>query len=268
MLILLYNNVEKIKSNDRTKELEQRILSEGLRELHIEGADSFAASMIRHSADGKPFLPDYPGFHFNFSHSGSLLACAFSEREIGLDLQAHEHVSSGRWENISKRFFTAEEYEALRAAPERQTQAGLFFRLWTLKEAYLKYIGCGLRGEMNSFLPVPLPVASLPGTGFPDPVLSDELLSGASLDEPSLSAVPISVEKNHTEYFPASETGLPDSKDTVSPFYRGRVRILKEKNLLTPASCALLPAPSGYSMAVCAKELPETFCVRLCRGFP
>lgn len=98
------------------------------------------------TAEGKPFMEHLPGFHFNISHSGKWLVCATHTAPVGIDieqvapldiLQYREHLSVA-------------EYYALRALPTTE-QLHHFYRLWTLKESYLKQTGMGLSTPMNSF---------------------------------------------------------------------------------------------------------------------
>ena len=83
------------------------------------------------SQNGKP-LCDLP-LHFNCSHSGDYVACAVSAREIGIDLERIRPVH-----DRLLRTLTPEEAAWLRAQPEQNTA---FFRLWTMKESWLKCHG-------------------------------------------------------------------------------------------------------------------------------
>lgn len=89
---------------------------------------------------GKPYLPDYPAFHFSLSHSGNLVVCAVSSVPIGVDLERERPVRPG----IAARWFTPEEQNLLASDPSA------FFDLWMAKEAVLKEIGCGLCGELKN----------------------------------------------------------------------------------------------------------------------
>ena len=76
---------------------------------------------------GKPLLDGVPLF-FNVTHSGSITAAVFGERECGIDA---EERKPRKTETIEKRLTAAERQED-------------FFRLWTAKEAYVKYKGASL----------------------------------------------------------------------------------------------------------------------------
>lgn len=89
---------------------------------------------------GKPYLREYPLF-FNLSHSGEYVACAVSDREIGVDIQK---CSDTNVMGIAKRFFSEEECRALAACETGEERQQSFFRLWVRKEAYGKLLGKGI----------------------------------------------------------------------------------------------------------------------------
>ena len=97
---------------------------------------------------GKPYLADFPDFHFSISHSGSYAVCAVSEDgEVGVDIQKIKKASV----NLAKRFFTQAEHHQLALLPEGNEQDQLFAILWTMKESYLKLTGKGMQVELSSF---------------------------------------------------------------------------------------------------------------------
>lgn len=96
-------------------------------------------------AFGKPDLagPALAGdITFNLSHSGSWVLCALARgRRVGVDV---EHEREGmEYVGLAERFFCPREIHLLAAGPEAETRR-LFFKYWTLKEAYLKAEGSGL----------------------------------------------------------------------------------------------------------------------------
>ena len=115
--------------------------------------------------NGKPFLPEYPGFHFSLAHSGAWAVCAVSEYPLGVDIEQVRELRRG----IAERFFSPEECALLEGGGD-----AAFFALWTLKEAAVKASGEGLaRGlsharvtmaetpviELEHFRAFPLPFA-------------------------------------------------------------------------------------------------------------
>ncbi|MDJ0682158.1 MAG: 4'-phosphopantetheinyl transferase superfamily protein [Xenococcaceae cyanobacterium MO_167.B52] len=85
---------------------------------------------------------------FNISHSEDLALYSFNYgQQIGIDLEyLRENVD---YENIAKRFFCDSELELItNCIPEQRQQR--FYQLWTAKEAYLKAIGKGLGGGLQT----------------------------------------------------------------------------------------------------------------------
>lgn len=83
--------------------------------------------------NGKP-LTSLP-LHFNCSHSGGFVVCAVGERELGVDLERIRPVRSRL-----ERALTASERQWLASLPPPERDEG-FFRLWTLKESWIKCRG-------------------------------------------------------------------------------------------------------------------------------
>ena len=84
---------------------------------------------------GKPRTTD--GRCFNLSHSGDWAILALSDHEIGCDIELFHRVDALR---LGKTVFTERELDLIRQSPDR---LGVFYRLWTRKEALLKCIGDG-----------------------------------------------------------------------------------------------------------------------------
>jgi len=101
---------------------------------------------FEYSENSKPGLRFYQNIHFNISHSGEWVVCAFSALPVGIDVEKIRKVNF----NIAKRFFSEEEVNQLFSL-STQKQVDFFFDLWTIKESYLKAIGTGLTRSLNSF---------------------------------------------------------------------------------------------------------------------
>ena len=102
---------------------------------------------IAYGKEGKPYLEGAEFFFFNLSHSGEYAVCAVSEKEIGCDV---ERLSECRM-TLAKRFFSTSEYERLLALETEEEKRELFYRLWTLKESFIKAVGKGLYLPLASF---------------------------------------------------------------------------------------------------------------------
>lgn len=99
-----------------------------------------------YSEYGKPYLKGKKNLYFNISHSRNYVVCAFSNQEVGIDIQVHRKEKG----NLVKRFFPPEDQELM----ERLVKAGgdpekIFFRMWAVKEAYMKLTGEGLRQGLD-----------------------------------------------------------------------------------------------------------------------
>lgn len=97
--------------------------------------------------NGKPYFKSLSQVYFNASHSGNCAVCTFADEEIGCDIEKSDIVNL----EIAKRFFAKSECNHILSAKTESEQSERFFRLWTLKESYLKYMGKGLPGGLNSF---------------------------------------------------------------------------------------------------------------------
>ena len=118
------------------------LLRKALNDLGFDAVPDLA-----YGAHGKPYFPDLPELHFNLSHSGTKVLCAVSDRSIGCDA---EKIGSYN-EKLVRRFFHPEECTLLLSAPDASAQTELFYRLWTLKESFLKATGLGLSLPLDSF---------------------------------------------------------------------------------------------------------------------
>lgn len=117
------------------------LLREALKPLKIAYT---AETPIVRGAYGKPSFEEHPGVHFNLSHAKGIAACIVSGRECGIDCESVREFRP----NVMKRAFTEAERELVLSAPKDERDL-MFFRLWTLKEAYIKMIGKGLSFPLN-----------------------------------------------------------------------------------------------------------------------
>ena len=92
------------------------------------------------TAAGKPECVGGP--HVSISHSGELVVCAVSDAPVGVDVETRPPRDV---EAVAERYFTAAEARWIATDPSSR-----FPMLWVLKEAYLKALGVGLAGGLDS----------------------------------------------------------------------------------------------------------------------
>lgn len=101
---------------------------------------------------GRPYISGPPSperLHFSLSHTDGFVACAVSSCErVGVDVEATDRPVSHL--EIARTFFSPAEHADLISLPPEQ-QRDRFFDLWTLKEAYAKARGLGLRLPLDEF---------------------------------------------------------------------------------------------------------------------
>jgi 4'-phosphopantetheinyl transferase len=100
---------------------------------------------FRYTKLGKPELADesnHSGITFNLAHAGDQIVLAVATyRRVGIDVEQEQHIPNLL--DIARiNFCPAEANLLLRTDPERRLH--LFYKYWTLKEAYLKADGVGL----------------------------------------------------------------------------------------------------------------------------
>ena len=103
------------------------------------------AMQLSEDSFGKPKVTNYKDIHFNISHSGSWVVCAVDDVPVGIDVELIKPIDIG----IAKRFYSREEYIKLMMLNEEERME-YFYKLWTLKESYIKAIGRGLLIDISS----------------------------------------------------------------------------------------------------------------------
>jgi 4'-phosphopantetheinyl transferase len=101
---------------------------------------------------GKPFIPTHHNnlvnLQFNLSHSHELAVAGFAcNRAVGIDLEQIRSVEGA--EAMARRFFSPTEYEGIADLPPAM-QSRAFLALWTAKEAFLKGMGLGIGGGLDT----------------------------------------------------------------------------------------------------------------------
>lgn len=138
---------ERIKKYRFEKDKIRSFFSELLVKYTLMEKYNLSESNIYFALDkfGKPILKN-SDIHFNISHSGDRVICGVGDSAIGIDI---EMIRKLDYKSIYMKF-SADEIASLELLDETE-QLDRFYRIWTLKESYVKYTGLGLRCPFNSF---------------------------------------------------------------------------------------------------------------------
>lgn len=140
----LYNDVLEVLESDRRDKVKRlknpykAAVSAGaglLLQYALDKACVGDKSIVRNE-HGKPFLKSGE-VYFNLSHSGDMAVCALSDTEVGVDTERMKKADL----RLAERFFSPEEYTFIMESADRDRA---FFRLWTLKESFVKAAGVGI----------------------------------------------------------------------------------------------------------------------------
>ena len=107
--------------------------------------ENIANPIFKTGKYGKAYISNYENIHFNLSHSGKIVLCAISDRNVGADV---EYIDSEIDLDIAKNYFFNREYETIMKSDNPSEE---FFNYWVLKESYMKYTGLGMNLDLDSF---------------------------------------------------------------------------------------------------------------------
>lgn len=105
------------------------------------------ADLLFHSRyNHKPLLLTAPQYHFSFSHTHNFILCCIShDGAVGADV---EKITEAPFEIMNTVYHPAEMQYVLSPATSDPNHA--FYKVWTRKEAYTKYLGIGLVENLKS----------------------------------------------------------------------------------------------------------------------
>lgn len=96
------------------------------------------------TTENKPYIVDFiceSKLFFNVSHCEDIFAIAISSKnEVGLDIESYDFKID---DHLAQTVFTNSEIVKLQGADTLSKQ-NHYLRLWTIKEAYAKYLGLGI----------------------------------------------------------------------------------------------------------------------------
>lgn len=97
----------------------------------------------------KPYLAG-SNLKFNLSHSNKVVLYAFTiENDVGIDIEYMRSIESESMQDIAKSIFSTLEFQEFNRLLGQQ-KIEYFFRTWTRKEAYLKALGTGMYGSLET----------------------------------------------------------------------------------------------------------------------
>ena len=138
---------------DKYKFLEDRLraLASGalLLKLCEEENLSYEMTDLTVNPYGKPYFSEHPDICFNLSHSGAKVILGVSDHDIGCDIEViHDNPVI---QTIAQHCFSPEENQMLLEEANAEARLRLFYRLWTLRESYIKETGLGFYMPFRSF---------------------------------------------------------------------------------------------------------------------
>lgn len=131
------------------RELGIKLLVRGLYDLYsLKFSPETIEAHVSRTVSGKPYLTDHPKIHFNITNTDGLVACAFSGIPVGLDA---EYIGYFPPILISKALTESEQAILSERGSSPELKREWFLRLWTLKEAYVKWTGTGVDTNLKAF---------------------------------------------------------------------------------------------------------------------
>ena len=111
--------------------------------------------IIAKDEKGRPYVDGKKEVFISISHSNGYIMCAFSDTEIGVDIE----LIKKRRKSVESRVLTDCEISLI---DDSEDENRAFFTLWTLKESYLKAIGTGFADNAKDveFYSLEMPIKS------------------------------------------------------------------------------------------------------------
>lgn len=138
------NKRKRIQNYSNIKRKKQAILGEILlaellkKYYHID----YKNCLIKENKNGKPYITNY-NLYFNISHCNNIVICALSRNEIGVDIEKIRTINL----NTISYFANKKEQEYIFSNSDQIYKRA--FKIYTLKEAYLKLLGSSIINIKN-----------------------------------------------------------------------------------------------------------------------
>lgn len=95
---------------------------------------------------GKPQVIGLKDAYFNVSHSGNWVVCVVDNQDVGIDVQKIDPVDLG----IMRNCFSDPEIKIVEQQVDNE-KLSCFYKIWALKESYIKAHGKGMSLDLKSF---------------------------------------------------------------------------------------------------------------------
>ena len=132
-----------VRRNDKAASLAAEMLFiDNLTDWNVNYSDI----EIKDNEYGKPYIVGTGNLYFNISHSGCMVMLGIADEPIGVDIQELKEMTV----DITNRFYHENECRLL-SGMDNNMRDEAFFRIWTLKESFVKQNGQGLSYGMSKF---------------------------------------------------------------------------------------------------------------------
>lgn len=141
------NKVDKLKfEKDKWLSLAAEYLL--MQALEGQGVD-YSKVEIGFVENGKPVLKKCEKkLYFNLSHSDEMAMCTIADSEVGCDIQ--KITKKENYLDVAERFFYPSEIKLIKDTKDNEKRE-MFYRIWTLKESYMKATGKGFETPLKNF---------------------------------------------------------------------------------------------------------------------
>lgn len=209
LMVYLLENPE----GDDERTLARMLLAYGLKqEYGISGELA-----VKTAPMGKPYLSGYPQIYFNYSHCRRGILCGISNGEIGVDIETIIPYK----ERLAARICHSEE---LRMIQETDDKEGMLTAVWTAKEAYLKYLGTGIRSDLRKInLSAAIKNHACAGKFYLHSIIREEYGMCVCCTEPSIAVRKICIKKDAVEGAVLIPAGKEQGDEPVRPLRSGCV---------------------------------------------
>jgi len=124
---------------------------------------SFTELPLKRTVHGRPYCPTaasstlsaFPSFDFNVSHHGEWVVIASEPvAAVGVDVvdleeRPLEAMTSEKYIGFFRQQLTDAEWQCLMAVEDEAKRFEVFYRIWGVKEAFVKALGIGLGFKLN-----------------------------------------------------------------------------------------------------------------------